>query len=145
MNAIYHFGALAVVFAVAWAIRWKVGPINRASERRPSNDHYYCLISFDQADEASAFLAALSRFSVTPAGLASAADADALEVWSAPRHHGMDLFLSDGAYHVAKVAFSLLPATHTVRGKEIPRDATLPLVGFSAPPKGVDPAAQRLK
>jgi hypothetical protein len=130
------------VTAAAAAAGWALG---RKLQTRPQNEGDYHLLSFDQTVEASAFMAALSRFMASPAGLTSRPDMRTYEVWTRPMRNGVQLFLSDGALAMAKEAFSPMPKSQTIRGKEIPRDTMLSLTSFGLVPMGVDEMGRRLE
>lgn len=130
------------ITAAALGAGWAIG---RKLEKRPKSDGDYHLLSFDQTVEASAFMAALSRFMASPAGVTIWPDMRTYEVWTRPMKNGAQLFLSDGAFAMAKEAFSPVPTSQTVRGKEIPRGVMLSLTSFGVAPMGVDEMSQRLE
>jgi hypothetical protein len=138
MLVVSALSATAAAFAAG-------GAIGRKLEKRPNRDGDYHLLSFDRAVEASAFMAAFSRFLTSPSGTIVISDDEPIEVWSAPRVDGARLFLSAGAYRVAKAAFSPIPSTQTIRGEEIPRGAGLMLTAITARPTGVEEMGHRLE
>jgi hypothetical protein len=130
--------AAAALAAALWRLQHGVGA-------KPARDRNYHLLSFNTVVEAEAFVAAFSRFLTSPLGSSIPPDFASLEVWSTIPDEGVTLFLDDGAFNVATAAFSRVPVADTVRGKEIPRDASLILSGLSARPRGMDEAAERMK
>jgi hypothetical protein len=121
------------------------GAIGRKLEKRPRLDGEYHLLSFDQTVEASAFLAAFSRFLTSPAGTVIVPLDEPIEVWTTARTDGAQFFLSDGAYRVAEAAFSPVPSTRMVRGKDVPRGAALMLTSITARAMGVEEMSQRVQ
>jgi hypothetical protein len=137
-------GGIVVAIAAArvWASRRR-GPTRRM--RGPARDAIYHQLTFDQTIEASAFMAALSRFLASPAGVTMWPDVRTYEVWSRSIGGRTELFLSDGALAMAKEAFSPMPTTKAVRGTAIPRDTSLSLTGFGIVPMGVDQMSRQLE
>jgi hypothetical protein len=119
--------------------------IGEALETGPERDRIYHQLAFDQTIEASAFMAALSRFLASPAGVTMWPDVRTYEVWSRSLGGGTELFLSDGALAMAKEAFSPMRATKAVLGKAIPRGTSLSLTGFGIVPMGVDQMSRKLE
>jgi len=138
MLVVSALSVAAAALAAGWALAMKL-------EKRPKSDGDYHLLSFDRSVEASAFMAALSRFMASPAGLAMWPDVRTYEVWTRPIKNGAQLYLSDGAFAMASQAFSPVPISQTIRGKEIPRDTMLSLSSFGVVPLGVEEMSQRLE
>jgi len=130
------------VAAAALAAGWALG---RKLEKRPKSDGDYHLLSFDRSVEASAFMAALSRSMASPAGVTRWPGMRTYEVWTRPMRNGTELFLSDGAFALAEEAFSPVPISQTIRGKEIPRDTMLSLSSFGVIPLGVEEMSERFE
>jgi hypothetical protein len=111
---------------------------------RPREFH---VMEFAHHDEAAAFVAALSRFLVSPKGSAPGArKPPPLEVWarSPVASEGVLLFLSGTALTAAKKAFSPVPIARTIKRESLPDECFLIIEGGVTPAWGAAEASARL-
>jgi hypothetical protein len=103
------------------------------------------VMEFAHHDEAAAFVAALSRFLVSPRG-GSGGRGPAVEVWarSPIASEGVLLFLSGTALDAAKDAFSPVPIVRTVKRESLPDESFLIIEGGVTPAWGAAEASARL-
>jgi hypothetical protein len=114
------------------------------AESHPREFH---VMEFAHHDEAAAFVAALSRFLVSPKGSASGSrKPPPLEVWarSPVAAEGVVLFLSDTALVAAKKEFSPVPIARTVKREALPDESFLIIEGGVTPAWGAAEASARL-
>jgi hypothetical protein len=111
---------------------------------RPSAAAKYYRLEFKERDEAAAFMAALSRFLVSPDAAGVVQDAEPAEVWTSMQETGDTLYLNETSFRAAKLAFSPVPTSAPIQGAQIPRHTALSLTGFSARRIGMDEAAKRM-
>jgi hypothetical protein len=105
------------------------------------------VMEFEHHDEAAAFVAALSRFLVSPKGSAAGArKPPPLEVWarSPVASEGVLLFLSNTALVAAKKAFSPVPIVRTIKSGSLPDECFLIIEGGVTPAWGAAEASARL-
>ena len=110
------------------------------TRRRPVATAEYHRLDFSERDEASAFMAALSRFITSPAGTSVVAEGEPVEVWTSMQENGDRLYLNNSAKRATVAAFSPVPELTPIRGSAIPRNVLLSLAGFTARPMGFDEA-----
>jgi hypothetical protein len=127
-------------------------------DSRPREFH---VMEFAHHDEAAAFVAALSRFLVSPRGAGHAESpqkalhkrsasgsrrAAPVEVWarSPVASEGVALFLSETALVAAKAAFSPVPIARTIRRAALPDESFLIIEGGVTPEWGAAEASARL-
>ena len=112
--------------------------------RAPEPDRNYHLLSFAEADEGTAFIAALSRFIDSPRGSSYAARADQPEVWTHRPVSGsnLELFLSDSAFDAAVAGFGVMPLVATRVGSILPSSCSLALGEGRSGARGVDDVRQ---
>lgn len=114
------------------------------ADARPKEFH---VMEFAHHDEAAAFVAALSRFLVSPKGSASGSrKPPALEVWarSPVASEGVVLFLSRSALTAAKKEFSPVPIARTIKRAALPAESFLIIEGGVTPAWGAAEASARL-
>jgi hypothetical protein len=104
------------------------------------------VMEFAHHDEAAAFVAALSRFLVSPRGGGTGGRVRAVEVWarSPIASEGVLLFLSGTALDAAKDAFSPVPIVRTVKRESLPDESFLIIEGGVTPAWGAAEASARL-
>lgn len=115
--------------------------LNDGYYRRPIANASYFRLDFGDRDEAAAFMAALSRFNVSPKGNALLAPLEPVEVWTSM--FGERLYLNESAFRATSAAFSPVPPAVQVRGRDVPRKTFLSLAGFTAGAMGFDQAKAR--
>jgi hypothetical protein len=103
-------------------------------------------MEFAHHDEAAAFVAALSRFLVSPRGGGSGGRRPAVEVWarSPIASEGVLLFLNGTALDAAKDAFSPVPIARTIKRESLPDESFLIIEGGVTPAWGAAEASARL-
>ena len=103
-------------------------------------------MEFAHHDEAAAFVAALSRFLVSPRGGGSGGQRPAVEVWarSPIASEGVLLFLSDAAQTAADKAFSPVPIGRTIKRASLPDECFLIIEAGVTPAWGAAEASARL-
>ena len=113
------------------------------AKSRPTKFH---VTEFAHHDEAAAFVAALSRFLVSPRGSGSGGRRPAVEVWarSPIASEGVLLFLSGTALDAAKDAFSPVPIARTIKRESLPDESFLIIEGGVTPAWGAAEASARL-
>jgi hypothetical protein len=113
------------------------------AKSRPTEFH---VMEFAHHDEAAAFVAALSRFLVSPRGSISGRRQSPVEVWarSPVASEGVLLFLSDTALDAAKNAFSPVPIVRRVKRESLPDESFLIIEGGVTPAWGAAEASARL-
>ena len=113
------------------------------AKSRPTKFH---VMEFAHHDEDAAFVAALSRFLVSPRGGVSGDRGPAVEVWarSPIASEGVLLFLSGTALDAAKDAFSPVPIVRTVKRESLPDESFLIIEGGVTPAWGAAEASARL-
>jgi hypothetical protein len=113
--------------------------------RAHSSPGKFHVMEFAHHDEAAAFVAALSRFLHSPAGIGDAQQSR-IEVWarSPVAAEGVLLFLSDTALRAAKDAFSPVPIARTIKRESLPDESFLIIEGGVTPAWGAAEASARL-
>lgn len=112
----------------------------------PAKSHptKFHVMEFAHHDEAAAFVAALSRFLVSPRG--SGGRRPTVEVWarSPIASEGVLLFLSSTALDAAKDAFSPVPIVRIIKRESLPDESFLIIEGGVTPAWGAAEASARL-
>ena len=114
----------------------------------PAKSHptKFHVMEFAHHDEAAAFVAALSRFLVSPRGAGSGGRGTTVEVWarSPIASEGVVLFLSAAALDAAKDAFSPVPIVRIIKRESLPDECFLIIEGGITPAWGAAEASARL-
>ena len=95
--------------------------------RTPTAQATYHVVHFADGSEASAFVAALSRFLDSPRWHAPPGHHLDVEVWSddRPTAGGVALYLSDGALAATAAGFEGPPIAGSCRGAQLPGESAL--------------------
>jgi hypothetical protein len=111
-----------------------------------SDARRYHLIALGDLDEASAFVAALSRFLSSPGGAEYLDPPRAVEVWSrvVPERGTVNIYLSDRALEAASAAFAPVAVVTTSAADLLSPEPRLLFSGDRAPAWGLTEARRHL-
>jgi hypothetical protein len=131
---------LAVAFGVSAALYFRRR--HDPWRRRPTPDAKYYAVQFDDPDESSTFMEALSRVFISPEAADIVAKSPPAEVWAWTSIRGEGrapymLYLNETSFLAASLALSPLHPMTPIRGDEIPRGAGLTFASLTARAFGI--------